>query len=36
MLNVDKVSLNVRDQEAAKAFWVEKMGFRGHPGHPDG
>ncbi len=27
MLNVDKVSLNVRDQEAAKAFWVEKMGF---------
>ena len=24
---VDKVSLNIRDQEAAKRFWVETMGF---------
>ena len=27
MLTVDKVNLNVRDQDAAKAFWVETMGF---------
>ncbi len=24
---VDKVSLNVRDQDAAKRFWTETMGF---------
>ncbi len=24
---VDKVSLNVRDQDAAKQFWVDTMGF---------
>ena len=24
---VDKVSLNVRDQDAAKRFWVDTMGF---------
>ncbi len=24
---VDKVSLNIRDQDAAKRFWVETMGF---------
>jgi lactoylglutathione lyase len=24
---VDKVSLNVRDQDAAKRFWIETMGF---------
>ncbi|MFE3199471.1 VOC family protein [Embleya sp. NPDC055664] len=26
-LQVGKVSLNVSDQDAAKRFWVEKMGF---------
>lgn len=24
---IDKVGLNVRDQDAAKRFWTEKMGF---------
>jgi len=27
MLQVGKVSLNVSDQDAAKRFWIEKMGF---------
>ncbi len=27
MFGVDKVTLNVRDQESAKRFWVETMGF---------
>ena len=27
MITIDKISLNVRDQEAAKRFWTEKMGF---------
>lgn len=27
MLQVGKVSLNVADQDAAKRFWIEKMGF---------
>ncbi|MYV97976.1 VOC family protein [Streptomyces sp. SID3343] len=27
MLHVGKVTLNVSDQDAAKQFWTEKMGF---------
>jgi lactoylglutathione lyase len=27
MIAVDKISLNVRDQDAAKRFWTEQMGF---------
>ena len=27
MLAVNKISLNVRDQDAAKTFWVDRMGF---------
>jgi lactoylglutathione lyase len=41
MISIDKVTLNVRDQDAAKAFWVETMGFElvqdqpmGEPGGP--
>jgi len=27
VLAVNKISLNVRDQDAAKTFWVDRMGF---------
>lgn len=27
MVGINKVSLNVKDQDGAKAFWIEKMGF---------
>lgn len=27
MITIDRINLNVRDQDAAKRFWIETMGF---------